>query len=44
MLKAQQMGITPEEMIAAVSEEHQKTSLALISVLITTTEYKGREP
>ncbi|MCP3699797.1 MAG: methionine--tRNA ligase [Aliivibrio sp.] len=24
MLKAQQMGITPEEMIAAVSEEHQK--------------------
>ncbi|WCE30607.1 methionine--tRNA ligase [Vibrio sp. SCSIO 43137] len=24
MLKAQQMGVTPEEMIAAVSEEHQK--------------------
>lgn len=42
MLKAQQMGITPEEMIAAVSEEHQKTSLALISALITTTAHTAK--
>lgn len=43
MLKAQQMGIAPEQMIEEMSQEHQKISPVLVSAMTITTQRTAKK-